>query len=679
MTDCIVSEEPAAGWQRFEVKGEKPYFKSPIPRMVIRDRVKLADYLKKEHDQGRMLDVVEEMFSFKRRLGLKRKKSDKSTEVLTESTAKEETSCSSIVDRLTKCGKAVDHKKLMLESCIKLDQLRISDSFETPCNFEEIKTKLTESTDLRDMLCTLSQDTTSSEALGLMHSDVCLTEICLANSHDSPLVEYPSSLNQNIYCQVVDFALVKCPTLLQFCMSMVVKRGEPVLPSHILKIVTLFSTICYTANHNLDALVKTRSLSMQVNGLSNIGLDIMSDLGLSHCARSLSNMRDLLADVGPSVMKNTASKLPYQSILDNFDFQSEHLTIEVIEKEVIDTSHLSSTKMSKEEALQLFTKQQLMLNDDANKSEKAHFMYLVGTVVSKLIGEARTDAVKLKKLLPKHHKHENSDRVLSPALTFIVKPHPFQETKNADTIQLLIKIQRSYLEAVALFMGNCPKFLRLLKLLVDENVDEETREAAEVTVKEACLKYGELILHGDLLTVKMVQEAMKLMSGSATAFGRLEFIGPCSLQLLHMKMKKVTQDYQLCMPSEVNYDDVVTLPWMTAMARLRISNKEKDIKKNDSSFELHDQWITTLQSSYLINMFDNYHEKYPERLVAVETAEDSISYALEMLEEFGIDIFYDGDCQESDEYKGDDLYRYCQVLIYWASRLGCFDVTAKLS
>ena len=78
-------------------------------------------------------------------------------------------------------------------------------------------------------------------------------------------------------------------------------------------------------------------------------------------------------------------------------------------------------------------------------------------------------------------------------------------------------------------------------------------------------------------------------------------------------------------------------------------------------------------------MFDNYHEKYPERLVAVETAEDSISYALEMLEEFGIDIFYDGDCQKSDEYKGDDLYRYCQVLIYWASRLGCFDVTAKLS
>ena len=74
MADPYISDEPASGWLRFEVEGEKPYFKSPVPRMVIRDRVKLAAYLEKEHAEGRMLDVVEDMFSFKRRLGLKRKK-----------------------------------------------------------------------------------------------------------------------------------------------------------------------------------------------------------------------------------------------------------------------------------------------------------------------------------------------------------------------------------------------------------------------------------------------------------------------------------------------------------------------------------------------------------------------------------------------------------------------------
>ena len=42
---------------------------------------------------------------------------------------------------------------------------------------------------------------------------------------------------------------------------------------------------------------------------------------------------------------------------------------------------------------------------------------------------------------------------------------------------------------------------------------------------------------------------------------------------------------------------------------MKISNKEKDIKKNDSSFELHDQWLAAVQSSYLINMFDNFPRK----------------------------------------------------------------------
>ena len=279
----------------------------------------------------------------------------------------------------------------------------------------------------------------------------------------------------------------------------------------------------------------------------------------------------------------------------------------------------------------------------------------------KVIGDARTEAAKLKKLLPPHHKHENSDRDLSPALTFIVKPYAYQETKNADTIQLLIKMQRSYLEAVAAFKGNCPKFLRLLRILEDPDIDEDTRHAAELEVKEACLEYGELILHGDLLTVKMVQEAMMLMSGSATAFGRFEFIGPCRLQLLHMKMKKLTQDYSLVMPHDVNYDDGGTLPWLTALARMKISNKEKDIKKNDSSFELHDQWIASVQSAYLINLFDNYHEEHPDRLSAVETADDSINYVLEMLDEFGIEFMYDGDCKKRNDYVGDDLFRYCQV------------------
>ena len=120
-----------------------------------------------------------------------------------------------------------------------------------------------------------------------------------------------------------------------------------------------------------------------------------------------------------------------------------------------------------------------------------------------------------------------------------LKPYPYQETRNPDTIKLLIRIQRQFLKSVAKSKGDSPDFLKLLKLLEDPDAEEETREAAEEEVKRTVLEFGEWVGHGDLLTVKMVQEARMMMVGSATAFGRLEFLGPFRLQLLHMKMKKI--------------------------------------------------------------------------------------------------------------------------------------------
>jgi hypothetical protein len=152
------------------------------------------------------------------------------------------------------------------------------------------------------------------------------------------------------------------------------------------------------------------------------------------------------------------------------------------------------------------------------------------------------------------------------------------------------------------------------------------------------------------------------MSGSATAFGRLEYIGPCRLQMLHMKMKKVSQDYSLCMKQEVNFDDVLSLPWLTALTRMKVSNKEKDIKKNDSSFERHDQFLAAVQSSYLVNMYDNFLEKHPERLHRINNTEDAVEFVHNMLDEFNIQLFYDPTTKEPVPEKGeDDLFQYCQV------------------
>ena len=727
-----VTEEPLPGWLRFETEGDKPWFKTPVPRTVIRDASKLQSFLGREHQHGRMLDVDGSEFSFKRRLGLQKKpvSSSSTTTVSSVSTTTVSSSsttsvsysttasvsycptaavslcptttvsfcpvtfsptaafspsvscstavssltsvfeisrpapetvkggyqCQSTVERLTRSStETLDHRKILSKSSQNVDTFRLNDGYQTPDNFEELKRKVSSSPDLRDLLATLNRETAVVDAFNLMFSDECLQEISQIDSKTGPLVDFPASINQNVYSQIVEYGMAKCPSLVMFVINMVVRRGEPVLPSDVLKISTLFSSICYVANKELDALVKLRSLNLQVDGLSNIGLNVLSDMGLAQCARSLSNHRDFFADIGPQVMNSTAASFPYQSTLDNCDFQQEHLTVESVEKEIFDTSDLCTTKKSKDEALALFDKNQVLLGLDENKDEKDHLMYVIAVAAAKILVEARPEVAKqLSKFIPAHHDHQNAEKKLVPALTFILKPYALQETRNPDTIKLLIKIQRQFLRSVAKSRDDDPSFLKMLLLLEDANAPQEEREVAEKSVREAG--------HGDLLTVKMVQEAKMLMVGSATAFGRLEFLGPFRIQMLHMKMKKITQDISSCMKREINFDDPLTLTWLAALNRMKISNKGKDIKKNDSSFEKHDQYVAAVQASYWVNMFDNYHDENSERLNSVNSLDDLVTFVMDMLDYFNIELYFDPDRQEpAKNDEEDDLFEYCQV------------------
>ena len=232
-------------------------------------------------------------------------------------------------------------------------------------------------------------------------------------------------------------------------------------------------------------------------------------------------------------------------------------------------------------------------------------------------------------------------------------------------IKLMIRIQRQYLYTVAKSVENEQEFLTLLRMLEDADAPVESREKAEKEVMDAVNKFGAWIGAGDLLTVKMVQEAVMLMAGSATAFGRLEFLGPFRLQLLHMKMKKICLDYSVSMKNDINLDDKISLPWLAALTRVKVSNKAKDIKKNDSSFELHDQFIGAVQTSYVVNMFDNFVERRAKLLDDVCDTSTAINFVHEMLAEYGVKLFFDpkqADTEEQEEGE-DDLFIYCKDMV----------------
>ena len=686
-----ITKEPNDDWLRVEKEGHKPFYKTPFPRRIIGNAAMLRSFLAKENTAGRMLDITEDQFSFKRKYGLQRTKcppslhassqdlprvGDHVIDGIHDDALKGYGNRRTVVELLTRDPeKVVEHKKLLSNSAKQVDRFRHIEKNQESNVFEGLKKKLAETKDIQDIITCIIEDEHGVKALTSSFSDLCLAEISQIEVKNSPLSEFPPSVNENVFCKVVQFGMMTCPQLISMVINLVVKKEDPVLPSDVFKIATLFSGLCYSTNHDLDALVKLRSLIMEADGLSNLGLDILSDCGLAQCSRSLSNHRDLFAEVGRAVMDNTAANYPYQSILDNCDLMQEHLTVEVIEKETIDTSNLSTVKKSKEEALSLFCKEQVLLDTEENKAEKDHLLYVIGVAAGKVLAAHRPEAKKLASFLPAHHNHSNAHLKPTPAITFILKPYPYQETKNPDMIKLMIRIQRQFLYAVAKSMDDEEEFIAKLKVLENPDVEIETREKVEKEVKDEVLRFGVWIGAGDLLTVKMVQEAVLLMSGSATAFGRLEFLGPFRLQLLHMKMKKVCQDYSACMRSDINFDDKLSLPWLAALTRAKVSNKAKDIKKNDSSFELHDQFITAVQSNYLLNMFDNFVEENAGLLRDVSDTESAVDFVLTMLAKFGIQICYDPRKAATDKVEGeDDLFAYCKDMVERLLLSLCYDV-----
>ena len=149
----LVTEEPYPGWQRFEVEGQTPWYKTPIPRTVLRSKKKLLDFLSKEHKLNRMLDVDIELFSFKRRLGLRKPllQQPKDCEP-TESSKREvdfQVKCKPILDRLSKNTNVIDHRRLLLDTAKKVDEFQKTDGYKTPENFERLKNALSSAQDLR--------------------------------------------------------------------------------------------------------------------------------------------------------------------------------------------------------------------------------------------------------------------------------------------------------------------------------------------------------------------------------------------------------------------------------------------------------------------------------------------------------------------------------------------------
>ena len=147
-----VSEEPLPGWLKVEVEGQKPFYKTPFPRKIIRSAAMLQEYLAKEHLAGRNVSVDTTKFSFKRKYGLRAKVASASSEVenleelaVTEDVVVEVNECRearSVVDLLTRNpDKSTDHRRLLSNKSKQIDEFQDKYAYQNPSNFQELADK----------------------------------------------------------------------------------------------------------------------------------------------------------------------------------------------------------------------------------------------------------------------------------------------------------------------------------------------------------------------------------------------------------------------------------------------------------------------------------------------------------------------------------------------------------
>jgi hypothetical protein len=308
----------------------------------------------------------------------------------------------------------------------------------------------------------------------------------------------------------------------------------------------------------LDGLNKLRGLVLQAGGLSDVTMDLVSDMGMAETARALSNHKDLFAEVGPKIMLATDPKMPVQIVLDNVEIGKAQLMLKCSARERVPTDRLSTVGLSKEETIKLFASNQLLMDGLDLTEEWEHFTQMLATGWGRMLAERRERAGKLKDFLPMHHRHSLSGQPLRPTALTINKVYPCQETRLSDMIRLAYTVQREHLELVAEFMENDPSFMADLRMLEDKAAEVGERQAAEARVHHANQRFGEFIGHGDQLTVHMWTEARAIMAQEVTAAGRLEFCGPFRLEGMHSKMSKVSADFKAQL-HPMNFEDECTM------------------------------------------------------------------------------------------------------------------------
>ena len=171
-------------------------------------------------------------------------------------------------------GLKVDHLKDLRSAAKVLDEMRREQThvdIQEKLNFLELKLNVANSNTLEELVSRLG---TSDEALRLMArvvEDRVLEELLSLNTAEDRILlsDFPNSLSQNFFAEVVKLAKRKSPVTLSFLLKLITKDSSAnVEPCHVVSIATVFSHLCSCVDKSNNALQKINSLQLKMHGIS---------------------------------------------------------------------------------------------------------------------------------------------------------------------------------------------------------------------------------------------------------------------------------------------------------------------------------------------------------------------------------------------------------------------------
>ena len=231
------------GFCRVEKPGQRVHYltipQDGRPPRKLTDKAAVKAYLEKEGIEGVRL----EDFDFK----VKRKRKEAHTDTgprkqlrlsdvfdeASDEEGEEEVSggggCSMFnMKNLVKSGVKMDHEKILEETASMLDtfRLRQDDQEFEAARLARLKIDLTNCSSLDDLVATVGASPEGLRAMGSVIEQHCLQELLTLSASEGPipLAEWPNSMSENWFSEVVKFALRNSPITLSLILRLAVKE-----------------------------------------------------------------------------------------------------------------------------------------------------------------------------------------------------------------------------------------------------------------------------------------------------------------------------------------------------------------------------------------------------------------------------------------------------------------------